>query len=150
VSVLLVTHDWGVVADSCDRAVVMYAGQIVECAELLSMFRRPMHPYTQALLASNPHHAPETEKLPTIPGKVPSPGDWPSGCHFHPRCAYATAACREHPIVLVRLPPGRETRCIHREESFRARCKSPAGHERRETVCVYRATRKWALSVRSQ
>ena len=95
-AILLVTHDWGVVADICDRAVVMYAGQVVEQARTSRRSSdEPLHPYTQALLASNPHHAVDGEPLPTIPGTVPAPGDWPAGCHFHPRCGYATDACRE-------------------------------------------------------
>ncbi|HEU4702992.1 MAG TPA: dipeptide/oligopeptide/nickel ABC transporter permease/ATP-binding protein [Conexibacter sp.] len=115
-AILLITHDWGVIADICDRAVVMYAGQLVEQAGLEPIFERPRHPYTQALLASNPHHAVEGEPLPTIPGAVPRPGDWPAGCHFHPRCAYATDACRDGRIPVVSLPAGRETRCIHHEQ----------------------------------
>jgi peptide/nickel transport system permease protein len=115
-AILLVTHDWGVVADLCDRAVVMYAGQVVERAGIASIFRDPLHPYTQALLASNPHSQPEADALPSIPGAVPKPGGWPQGCHFHPRCAYATAACRELAIPLERPDAQRETRCIHYEE----------------------------------
>jgi peptide/nickel transport system permease protein len=112
-ALLFVSHDWGVIADICDRAIVMYAGQVVERADLLPICRRPLHPYTEALLASNPYHAPEAKFLPTIPGAVPKPGTWPLGCHFHPRCSYATEACREHPIALERPERGRETRCIH-------------------------------------
>jgi peptide/nickel transport system permease protein len=93
----------------------MYAGQIMEQAALAPMFQQPLHPYTAALLASNPHHAPEAETLPTIPGAVPQPGEWPAGCHFHPRCRFATAACRVGQIPLARPAPGRETRCIHHE-----------------------------------
>ncbi len=115
-AILLVTHDWGVVADLCDRAVVMYAGQVVERADIVSIFRDPLHPYTQALLASNPHNHPEAETLLTIPGAVPKPGGWPQGCHFHPRCAHATDACREQAIPLERPAGQRETRCIHYEE----------------------------------
>jgi peptide/nickel transport system permease protein len=115
-AILLVTHDWGVVADICDRAVVMYAGQVVERADLLPMFREPLHPYTEALLAANPHNAPEAEMLRSIPGGVPQPGRWPEGCHFHPRCSYAVEACRLRPIPLERPLPERETRCIRYEE----------------------------------
>jgi peptide/nickel transport system permease protein len=118
---LLITHDWGVVADLCDRAVVMYAGQVVERADLQPIFRQPLHPYTEALLASNPHNAPEEELLPTIPGSVPKPGAWPTGCHFHPRCRYVTGACRERPIALERPRADRETRCIHHEQLAVAR-----------------------------
>ena len=112
-AILLVTHDWGVIADICERAVVMYAGEVVERAEINPIFHEPLHPYTSALLTSNPHNAPEAEFLPTIPGSVPKPGAWPRGCHFHPRCTYATAECRERAIALERPAPGRETRCIH-------------------------------------
>jgi peptide/nickel transport system permease protein len=114
-SILLVTHDWGVIADLCDRAIVMYAGQVVEQAALTPIFREPLHPYTEALLASNPHHAEATTRLPTIPGGVPRPGTWPAGCHFQPRCTYATVACREQAIPLERPRTRRETRCIHHE-----------------------------------
>ena len=115
-SILLVTHDWGVVADLCDRAVVMYAGQVVERADLAPLFRMPLHPYTEALMESNPHHAPELERLPTIGGGVPRPGGWPAGCHFHPRCRYATRECHAGAIPLERPVAGRETRCIHVEQ----------------------------------
>jgi peptide/nickel transport system permease protein len=114
-SILLVTHDWGVVADLCDRVVVLYAGQVVERAGLTPMFRRPFHPYTEALLASNPHHAPGADLLPTIPGNVPQPGLWPAGCRFHPRCSYATAECGTHRVPLEEPLPGRHTRCLHHE-----------------------------------
>jgi peptide/nickel transport system permease protein len=112
-AILLITHDWGVVADLCERAVVMYAGQVVERARILPMFRTPMHPYTEALLAANPHAAPDAARLPSIPGSVPQPGRWPSGCHFHPRCAYAGDRCRTDTIELARLGEERETRCIN-------------------------------------
>jgi peptide/nickel transport system permease protein len=116
-SILLVTHDWGVVADSCERVVVMYAGQIVERAELEPMFRSPLHPYTEALLAANPRHqSARGLALPSIPGAVPQPGNWPTGCHFQPRCRYATAACGERPVPLASVGPNRESRCIHREQ----------------------------------
>jgi peptide/nickel transport system permease protein len=114
-AILLVTHDWGVVADLCDRAVVMYAGEVVEQAPLLPLFHEPLHPYTQALLASNPHHAQDAEVLPVIMGSVPRPGMWPAGCHFHPRCPIATEACETALIPLERPIADRETRCIHHD-----------------------------------
>jgi len=115
-AILLVTHDWGVVADLCDRAVVMYAGQVVERADLRPLFHQPLHPYTQALLVSDPHNAPDGDLLPFIPGGVPKPGAWPAGCHFHPRCSYATAACLEQAIPMECPVAGRETRCIHHDQ----------------------------------
>ena len=112
-AVLLVTHDWGVVADICERAIVMYAGQVVETSQIVPLFREPLHPYTRALLESNPHHAPVAEFLPTIDGAVPELGHWPTGCHFSPRCPLATQDCRDSAVALEDLGSGRATRCIH-------------------------------------
>jgi peptide/nickel transport system permease protein len=114
-AILLITHDWGVLADSCDRVVVMYAGQVVERADVTAIFAEPLHPYTVALHASNPHFSPVANTLPTIPGSVPKPGAWPRGCRFHPRCSYATVACSEQSIPLFEPIAARETRCIHHE-----------------------------------
>jgi peptide/nickel transport system permease protein len=114
-ALLLVTHDWGVVADSCDRAVVMYAGQVVERAALEPLFRQPLHPYTEALLASNPQNFDIGERLVSIPGTVPRPGSWPNGCHFNPRCPYATESCSRQVIELELVAEGRLSRCIHSE-----------------------------------
>ncbi|MCF2527304.1 dipeptide/oligopeptide/nickel ABC transporter permease/ATP-binding protein [Yinghuangia soli] len=112
-AVLLVTHDWGVVADLCRRAVVMYAGQVVEQADVDGMFAHPLHPYTGGLMAANPHHAVHGEALPTIPGTVPAPYEWPSGCRFAARCDRATEECAAAPVPLSLPVPGRSTRCIH-------------------------------------
>ena len=91
-AVLLITHGWGVVADICDRAIVLYAGQLVERAPLLAMFRQALHPYTKALLAANPHGVRAHQLLAPIPGAVAQPGQWPEGCHFYERCSYAPSA----------------------------------------------------------
>jgi peptide/nickel transport system permease protein len=115
-AILVVSHDWGVIADLCDRAVVMYAGEVVESARVADMFREPHHPYTAGLLASNPHLAGEGNRLPTIPGTVPSPDTWPVGCHFAPRCGYATDACRAGAIAIRTIDDGRVVRCIHDDE----------------------------------
>uniref|UniRef100_A0AAU2UZ64 Dipeptide/oligopeptide/nickel ABC transporter permease/ATP-binding protein n=1 Tax=Streptomyces sp. NBC_00003 TaxID=2903608 RepID=A0AAU2UZ64_9ACTN len=112
-AVLIVTHDWGVVADLCHRAVVMYAGQIVEEARVEAMFDRPFHPYTAGLLAANPHLASDGQSLPTIPGTVPAPRDWPPGCRFAARCTLATDRCTGEPVALTVPAPGRLTRCVH-------------------------------------
>ncbi|MFZ5811015.1 MAG: ABC transporter ATP-binding protein [Thermodesulfobacteriota bacterium] len=92
-SILLVTHDMGVVAQVCRRVGVMYAGQVVEVADVESLFARPAHPYTRGLIASIPGESGEGE-LYAIPGSVPSPVDPPRGCRFHTRCEQAMADCR--------------------------------------------------------
>jgi peptide/nickel transport system permease protein len=115
-SLLFVTHNWGVAADMCDRAIVMYAGEIVERAPLEPILENPRHPYTAALLNSDPHRASERGRLPTIAGTVPPPGLWPQGCHFSPRCTMAKDACREAPIPLVPLAADRDSRCIRVHE----------------------------------
>lgn len=111
-SIILVTHDWGVVAETCDRTLVMYAGQLVEEATVEGLLRSPRHPYTRGLLASDPHGARRGDILPTIGGIVPPPGSWPSGCRFAARCPMATAECSQHPIPLVPTGPARVSRCI--------------------------------------
>jgi peptide/nickel transport system ATP-binding protein len=92
-SVLLITHDLGVVAGRADRVAVMYAGQIVETADTSSLFRVPGHPYTRALFASMPRLDRARERLLSIPGSVPVPGAWPAGCRFHPRCPEMLQRC---------------------------------------------------------
>jgi len=104
-AVMLITHDLGVVAGSADRVVVMYAGQVVEQAPTPELFARPLHPYTEGLLASVPRlDAPPARargRLQGIPGQVPAASDWPGGCRFHPRCPYAWDRCRaEEPPLL--------------------------------------------------
>jgi oligopeptide/dipeptide ABC transporter ATP-binding protein len=112
-AIILVTHDWGVLADLCDRAIVMYAGEVVEAATVQELYASPRHPYTEGLLAANPHLAPVTGTLPAIPGAVPPPSAWPAGCHFHPRCRYATQECGRGTIPVTAPAPGRLTRCVH-------------------------------------
>jgi peptide/nickel transport system permease protein len=112
-AIILVTHDWGVLADLCDRAVVMYAGEVVEEASVEDLYRSPRHPYTEGLLAANPRVAPVAGPLPAIPGTVPPPAAWPAGCHFQPRCRYATDRCGAGLIPLAAPQPARLTRCIH-------------------------------------
>lgn len=100
-SVLLITHDLGVVADLADRSAVMYAGQVVELGALEDVFHRPRHPYTEGLLRAIPRNERRSGRLPSIPGTVPRPAEWPSGCHFQSRCQYAEPECAENPIYLI-------------------------------------------------
>lgn len=112
-ALIIVTHDWGVVADICDRAMVMYAGQVVESATVADIFAAPSHPYTAALLAANPHGSTPMEPLAAIPGQVPAPGTWPTGCRFQARCALATEACGSGPVPVTLATSGSAVRCLH-------------------------------------
>ena len=100
-AIVFVTHDLGVVADICDRVVVMYAGQVVEQAGVDPLFGGPRHPYTEGLLASMPQATPPGHPLVVIPGQVPNPQDWPQGCRFAPRCDYRQPECVAAPVVWV-------------------------------------------------
>jgi peptide/nickel transport system permease protein len=122
-AIILVTHDWGVLSDLCERGVVMYAGQVVEQAGVAEMVHSPRHPYTAGLLASNPVHAVRGQPLPAIEGVVPAPADWPVGCRFQARCAYAQEDCGVGPVALVEPDGGtedgagdRRTRCLHHDQ----------------------------------
>jgi oligopeptide/dipeptide ABC transporter ATP-binding protein len=116
-TLLLITHDLGVVAETADRIAVMYAGQIVEEASAHDLFHAPRHPYTEGLLRSVPRLTVEgirQSRLQTIEGTVPSLIDLPSGCSFAPRCKYVIDRCRDGEIELISLS-GRAVRCIRHE-----------------------------------
>jgi oligopeptide/dipeptide ABC transporter ATP-binding protein len=97
VSIIFITHDFGVVAKMCDRAVVLYAGRVVEQGAVRTLFTRPAHPYTQALMASVPRMDRLAERLHSIEGKPPALFDLPAGCRFAPRCPHAFERCAEYP-----------------------------------------------------
>lgn len=94
-AMLFINHDLGLIAELCDRVMVMYAGEIVETADVKTLFRSPRHPYTRLLLESIPRIDLERGQLKEIPGQVPAPGEFPEGCRFHPRCPYALEDCRQ-------------------------------------------------------
>jgi peptide/nickel transport system ATP-binding protein len=112
-AVILITHDLGVVAEVCDRVVVMYAGQVVEHGTVEQIFREPRHPYTEGLLKAVPKLGVKQDKLAVIPGTVPSPTDWPIGCRFHTRCPYGWDLCVKQapPLLPTRDDPSRTARC---------------------------------------
>jgi oligopeptide/dipeptide ABC transporter ATP-binding protein len=114
-AVLLITHDLGVVSDICERVVVLYAGRIAETGAASTIFGRPAHPYTRALLAAIPRLEGPIGDLPAIPGVVPAPVDFPAGCRFAPRCAHALPACEVAPPPLRALPSGTDAACIRAE-----------------------------------
>ena len=114
-SVLLVTHDLGVVAQTCERVAVMYAGRIVEEAPTRRLFGKPRHPYTRALLAALPAHAEDEAALTPIPGGPPDLAAPPSGCRFHPRCGYAIEPCHTAPHALAAVGDEHASACIRTE-----------------------------------
>jgi peptide/nickel transport system permease protein len=111
-ALVIVSHDWGVIADACDRTFVMYAGQVVEHASTEELFLAPRHPYTAGLLAANPH-ALVDGPFPSIPGNVPMPSEWPAGCRFQARCPYASEDCGVAHIPMLTLSATHGTRCLH-------------------------------------
>jgi peptide/nickel transport system ATP-binding protein len=111
-AVLLITHDLGVVAERADEVVVMYAGKIVESAKPEVIFNRPKHPYTVGLLHSMPGRREPRKRLEAIPGMVPSPLNWPTGCRFRDRCARADARCAESQPPLVEIDAQHRVACF--------------------------------------
>jgi oligopeptide/dipeptide ABC transporter ATP-binding protein len=110
-SILLITHDLSVVAETCDRVYVMYASEIVEESSTSKLFKNPLHPYTRGLFNSLPTLHNSGEKLNTIPGQVPNPQDFPTGCHFHPRCPNAQDVCRNEKPILEEKSLGQKCAC---------------------------------------
>jgi oligopeptide/dipeptide ABC transporter ATP-binding protein len=127
-AVVLITHDLGVVAEVCDRVLVMYAGQIVEEGPVDAIFRDPRHPYTAGLLQAIPRLTRSTERLAVIPGIVPAATDWPPGCRFHDRCPYGWELCVARHPPLLDVPDGRRSRCwLEEHPERRARVERAGG-----------------------
>ncbi len=118
--IVLITHDLGVVAETCDRVVVMYAGRKVEEATTVDLFERPLHPYTRALMASMPSLNTNAARLSEIPGLVPAPGDLGRGCAFAPRCPLAMDRCRAESPALEEHGAGHVVACFAAEQAVSA------------------------------
>ena len=115
-AIMIITHDLGVVAEMADRVVVMYAGKIVEEADVKSLFKQPLHPYTQGLLKSIPRLDEERDKLNVIEGSIPSPLELPSGCRFSSRCPHAQSRCSSDEPKLEVVDNGRKVACWYWKE----------------------------------
>lgn len=112
-SILIITHDFGVIAETCDRILVMYAGQIVEAGSATVVLQQPEHPYTQGLLSAIPRlDSPSRQKLPVIPGQVPELDSMPPGCPFQNRCHRVMPRCQSEKPPVQNLPSGTEVRCF--------------------------------------
>ncbi len=129
-AVLLITHDLGVVAEVCDRVLVMYAGQIVESGTVDEIFHRARHPYTEGLLESLPKLAAGGRRLHPIEGTVPNPVGWPTGCRFSSRCPYSWDRCEAYvPPLLATEDTNHLSRCWLEDEPERRRTSAGAGSE---------------------
>lgn len=121
-AILLVSHDWGVVAQLCERAMVMYAGELVEQGPATRLLTAPAHPYSTALLACRPSSLTDDDlPLPAISGSVPAPGSWPHGCRFAERCPHRVEACSTVPVAFERLEAGHESRCLRTHDLLASR-----------------------------
>jgi oligopeptide/dipeptide ABC transporter ATP-binding protein len=112
-SILLITHDMGVIWELCQRVIVMYASRIVESGPVDAIFANPRHPYTRGLLAATPSLREKGHRLPAIPGQVPSPRAYPPGCHFAERCRLADELCRAGKPSLELRTPQHAVACFH-------------------------------------
>ncbi len=110
-AIMLITHDLGVVAEMADHVIVMYAGRIVEDANVVDLFKDPKHPYTIGLMKSKPNLEGSAKRLDVIPGSVPNPLAMPEGCAFHPRCNHAMEICQMQVPDLISVGNGRKVRC---------------------------------------
>jgi peptide/nickel transport system ATP-binding protein len=110
-SMMLITHDLGVVAEMCDRVMVMYAGEVIETADVRTLLREPKHPYTVGLIQSTPQNSKGKNRLDTIPGTVPSPGEVTKGCRFASRCEQVMDVCMEQSPVLEQVNDRTQCRC---------------------------------------
>ena len=110
-SMIMITHDLGIVAEMCDKVAIMYAGRVVEYASTQQLFEAPRHPYTEGLFNSLPNIEEEQERLKVIQGLMPDPTNLPSGCCFHPRCPYAIESCSVSEPAMFEMAPGHFSAC---------------------------------------
>jgi oligopeptide/dipeptide ABC transporter ATP-binding protein len=134
-SILLITHDLGVVAENADVVAVMYAGRVVEYGSVVDVFRHPLHPYTRGLFDSMPVIGDQRGRLQAIPGNVPNPAEFPSGCPFHPRCSDMAGdpQCGQKDPPLLEVTAGHWVACWHVE-------LYPRGQQTRPDVAYRRPT----------
>lgn len=133
-SIIMITHDLGVVAETCDYVSVMYAGKVVEYSDVNTLFKNPTHPYTVGLLNSLPRHDVDIDgELTVIKGAVPSPAEMPEGCRFAPRCPYASEICSKKLPKLEQLESGNQVRCWIYSDEWDGDMEVKASYEKRIT-----------------
>ena len=116
-AIMMITHNMGVIAETADRVLVMYAGRVVEQAAVGRLFDKPLHPYTRGLLSCVPTLDQDQDRLVAIPGNLPEPSRRPAGCRFSARCTYAVAACSEAVPPLETFDPGHGAACIRVQDA---------------------------------
>lgn len=117
-SMIMITHDLGIVSEVCDKVAIIYAGEVVEYGSLEHIYRNPQHPYTNGLFGSLPDISKDVEFLSPIEGLMPDPAALPAGCKFNPRCKYACPLCAERAPVLTETEPGHFVRCLIYENAL--------------------------------
>ena len=130
-SIMMITHDLGVVAEVCDRVAVMYAGKVVEYTDVKTLFKNPRHPYTWGLLNSIPRLDKEVDRLPAIPGMVPDSKNFPVGCRYNNRCPFATEKCFKEEPELMEVAEGHRARCWYADKLDELKNKAEDGSEMR-------------------
>ena len=118
-SMILITHDLGIVAEICDNVAIMYAGSVVEYGNVFDIYKDPRHPYTKALFDSIPDLSRNQDRLKVITGLPPDPTDIPTGCPFHPRCPFCTEQCRNEKPDAVPLNDTHWAKCFRTQEEGR-------------------------------
>ncbi len=118
-SLIMITHDLGIVAEMCDKVAIMYAGRVVEYASTEALYNRPAHPYTEGLFNSIPDIDRDEEELKVIQGLLPDPTNLPTGCSFHPRCPYAIESCSKDAPAMVEIEAGHFVACPVRFENWK-------------------------------
>ncbi|NLD98096.1 MAG: ABC transporter ATP-binding protein [Synergistaceae bacterium] len=129
-SLVMITHDLGIVAEMCDKVAIMYAGRVVEYASTEALYNRPAHPYTEGLFNSIPDIDRDEEELKVIQGLLPDPTNLPSGCSFHPRCPYAIDSCAKDAPPMVEIEPGHFVACPVRFEHWKDAAEGNGGVKR--------------------
>ena len=129
-SLIMITHDLGIVAEMCDKVAIMYAGRVVEYASTEALYNRPAHPYTEGLFNSIPDIDRDEEELKVIQGLLPDPTNLPSGCSFHPRCPYAIDSCSTDMPPMVEIEAGHFVACPVRFEHWKTAADGNGGVKR--------------------
>ena len=122
-SVIMISHDLGVIAETCDYVAVMYCWKVVEFSDVKTLFKAPKHPYTIGLLNSLPRHDIDMDELSAIPGSVPNPFEMPKGCAFAPRCPHAKEICHEKMPSLISINEYNQVRCLMHSEEWQSQNK---------------------------